>query len=425
MLLSAYACRPGAGSEPGTGWHCAASIGQTNVVCVLTQGVYAEDIREELARAPIPNLRVVYVDLPKAVLSLRAIFELLGVWRELRYYCWQIAAYRCARRLCRVEDFDVVHHITFAKYWAPSLVSFLDRPFVWGPVGGGEIAPFSFWGRHHLSGKIYELKRFIARAVGEFDPFVRGTARHSAVALATTDESAKRMRKIGARNVTTYPAIGISEDDLAVLDANLSHDRTKINFISIGRLLHWKGFDLGIEAFARAALPSAEYWIVGDGPDQKHLERLARSLGVADRVRFLGRLTRNETLKKLGQCDVLVHPSLHESGGLVCLEAMAARRPVICLNIGGPATLVVENAGYRIEPASPGAACDGISDAMKRLAADGELRVRMGEAGRRHVESKYLWVEKSKYFSQIYTEAISLHQVANGAGAGFRGLSSD
>ena len=66
------------------------------------------------------------------------------------------------------------------------------------------------------------------------------------------------------------------------------------------------------------------------------MEKLARELGITANVKFWGGIRRAQVLEKLAECDVLIHPSLHESGGWVCLEAMAAGRPVVCLDLGGP-----------------------------------------------------------------------------------------
>lgn len=82
----------------------------------------------------------------------------------------------------------------------------------------------------------------------------------------------------------------------------------------MGRLIHWKGFHLGLRAFAVANIADSEYWIVGDGPKREELKLLAKELGVEDKVHFWGFLPRSETLQKLGESHVLVHPSLHDSG---------------------------------------------------------------------------------------------------------------
>ena len=71
-----------------------------------------------------------------------------------------------------------------------------------------------------------------------------------------------------------------------------------------------------MQAFAKARPPGAEYWVIGNGPELNRLQGLAEDLGVADRVVFLGQLSRDQVLDRLRECDVLVHPSLHESGGI-------------------------------------------------------------------------------------------------------------
>src|SRR3990172_2688633 len=90
-----------------------------------------------------------------------------------------------------------------------------------------------------------------------------------------------------------------------------------------------------------------------NGPDSGRLEKSARDLGIMTRVRFAGRMSRHEVLRMLGDAHVLVHPSLHDSGGWVCVEAMAAGKPVICLDLGGPAPAVGGGAGGINPPPPP------------------------------------------------------------------------
>jgi glycosyltransferase involved in cell wall biosynthesis len=402
ILISAFACRPGEGSEPGKGWACARTMARHHDVWVLTRGRYRELIEEAMHRDPVPGLRFVYLDLPEWILRATKPNQEFQVF----YYLWQLAAYFVARRLCREVGIELIHHVSYSKFWAPSFVAMLPVPFVWGPVGGGESMPRGFVGRCSMQGRMYEGLRALARWLGECDPFVRMTARRSKVALATTRESAARMRAIGGWSTTVYPAIGITQEDLDVFDALASRDAHGVRFLSIGQLIHWKGFDLGLAAFAWAALEAAEYWLVGDGPERARLEALAARLDIKDKVRFFGQKARTETLRILGQADVLVHPSLHESGGLVCLEALAARRPVICLDWGGPAIQVADGTGIRVAVRDAEQVTADLADAMKRLAADANLRQAMGRAGRRHVEAHYFWPRKVEHYCSIYTDVL-------------------
>jgi len=147
---------------------------------------------------------------------------------------------------------------------------------------------------------------------------------------------------------------------------------------------------------------TSEYWIIGDRPERAELQRLAHDLGVADKVHFLGAMPRVQVLERLSECDVLVHPSLHDSGGWVCLEAMAAGRPVICLDLGGPALQVTEETGFKTPAITPEQVVNDLAEAMLRLARDPELRKRMGEAARKRVNEYFDWDKKGEWLTDLY-----------------------
>jgi glycosyltransferase involved in cell wall biosynthesis len=408
ILISAYSCEPGRGSERGVGWNVAREAAKHHEVWVLTR--YEESgaaIEAELARNPVPNLHFVYANIP-----------ILGdLWRlnqsgamQIHYYLWQIQAYFVASRLHREIGFDVAHHVTFVKYSNPSFLSLLPIPFVWGPVGGGESAPKAFWQDFSLRAKVYETARNLARDLGELDPFVAITTKKSAVVRATTEDTAKRLYKLGASKVHIVSESGLPESELDNLAKYKMPEDSPMRFISMGRLLHWKGFHLGIRAFAEANLPDAEFWVVGDGPESERLQVLAKELGIVQKVKFWGRLSREETLEKLGQCHVLVHPSLHDSGGWVCLEGMATGRPVVCLDLGGPAIQVTKDTGFKISATDPDRVVSEMSNVMVTLATDPVLRVRMGEAGQKLVRENYSLPVQGKRLAEVYEQVVLTHK---------------
>jgi glycosyltransferase involved in cell wall biosynthesis len=180
-----------------------------------------------------------------------------------------------------------------------------------------------------------------------------------------------------------------------------------VRFISMGRLLHWKGFHLGLKAFAAAAVPQSEYWIVGDGPERARLSDLVRRLNLTGRVRFWGSQKWPDALETLSACHVLVHPSLHDSGGFVCLEAMAAGKPVICLDLGGPAEQVTDLTGVKVMANNPEQAVSDLAGAMTALGTNPDLRHAMGEAGRERVRDEYIWEKKGDRLDALYTSVLT------------------
>ena len=204
-----------------------------------------------------------------------------------------------------------------------------------------------------------------------------------------------------------FPEAAPPEDEIKRLGLLPPPRADRFRLLSLGRLLHWKGQELALRAFARfhRDFPDSEYLLVGGGPERPRLERLAQMLGVASSVIFFGQLKRNEALEKLAESTILVHPSLHDSGGWVCLEAMAAGRPVVCLDIGGPALQVTPESGIKVPAISPSQAERGLASAFARLAANHELVLRMGMAGKQHVEQSFSWPAKSGSLCRLYRDA--------------------
>jgi glycosyltransferase involved in cell wall biosynthesis len=401
VLISAYACRPGEGSEPGVGWNVVRELVEYHDLWVLTRSDNRTSIESALTSNPLPGLHFIYCDPPTFVQKLNYNHNLV----HLHYYTWQIAAYLIARNLHREINFDVVHHVTYVRYSSPSFLALLPVPFIWGTVGGGESAPRAFWEDFSWRGKVYELTRSLAHRIGELDPFTRLTAQRSVLVRATTEETADRLRQMGAKDVEIFPESGLSEVEIEQLaQIPLLLDRSNIRFISMARLLHWKGLHLGIRAFALANIPNSEYWILGDGVEKQRLEALVASLGIEDRVKFWGRLPRQDTLQKLAESAVLLHPSLHDSGGWVCLEAMAAGRPPICLNLGGPAIQVTTETGFKVSAQTPDLAVNGLAGAMTQLARDRDLLASMSQAGRERVKEVYSWQRKGHLLAQLYSK---------------------
>ncbi len=402
ILISAYACEPGKGSEPGVGWNVATTMAKRHDVWVVTRSNNRAAISAELAGKPVTGLQFVYYDLPRW----------MSWWkrgaRGVRpyYYLWQVGVFFKVRHLHRAIRFDLVHHVTFVKYWMPSFLAMLNVPFVWGPVGGGESTPARMLNGLGPRGLTYEALRAMARWIGEHDPCVRLTARRSARSLATTTETAHRLRRLGAAAVEVHSEAGLTENNLQQLAEREQSLDPALRFVSVGRLLAWKGFHLGLRAFAKAEVAHAEYWVIGDGPERGRLERLARTLGIERNVRFLGALSRGEALQTLKRCGVLVHPSLHDSGGWVCLEAMAAGLPVICLELGGPNQQVDQTRGVKIAATTSAKVVNELAGVMVDLAsAPGRLSA-MGEAARKRVASEFRWEKKGEYLDKVYREVV-------------------
>jgi glycosyltransferase involved in cell wall biosynthesis len=390
ILASAYACRPGLGSEDGNGWELTRQLRRIGEVWVITPSHNRPAIAYAQAHGDLLDVHFEYVDVPRwPADSPRAIR-----FRRTHYNLWQRRILRTAKRLHREIGFDAVQHLTYAQYWSGSWMTQIGPPLVWGPVGGGESAPAPFVEAMDAAGQRYERNRDFARKVGKRYPIVARCAKKSTTALSATPETRLELERLGATNITMMPPAGLPDRDFAQLAAlPLDKPAAPFRVLCVGRLEHWKGFQLAVAAMPRLleSHPDSELWIIGEGPADEHLRAVAEQHGVTHAVTLLGRVPRPEVLERLRTCHVLAHPSYHDSAGWATMEAMAAGLPVVCLDLGGPAVQVTDQTGFVLPAETPEQAIADIGAAFARLANEPELVRTLGAAGRARIGELFTW----------------------------------
>lgn len=200
-----------------------------------------------------------------------------------------------------------------------------------------------------------------------------------------------RQKNLGGKVEMVYNAIDLDLYDPDVkVDGFREEFNIGMNFALIGfigRIHPEKGVEYLIRAGSEVVkvVPEVRFLIVGDtalGEEeyQRRMRDLSVELGLANKILFLG--YRKEVVKVIAALDILVLPSLREPFGLVSLEAMAMKKPVVATNTGGSPEVVVDGkTGLLVPPRDPYA----LSSAIIRLLKDKELVRRMGIAGRERV----------------------------------------
>lgn len=389
---------PGLGSEPGMGWGVVRQAALRHEVCVVADRHNRPYVQAELAARPLPGVSFVFAGSRR--LYARTAGSRLPAY--LYYFLWQLHAYRAARRLHRERPFDLVHHVTYNNSWAPSFMGRLGIPFIWC-AGGREVAPHKFYRMLSWKSRVAELARTAAvRALGAL--VRRFTGSRASVVLSSSDPALWG----GRLPVRRFLTGGLDQAEVERLRRLPERAGGPFRIASIGRLEGWKGFSLGVRAFAELQkhCPESEYLIIGEGPERRFLEKQAVRLGCAEKIRFLGRMPRSALLALYGQFDVLVHPSLHEQFGYVVLEAMAAGRPVVCLACGGCGELVSAGGGIAVPVSTPEAVATDLSTALRELAEDPEFRRRVGRRARERASQHWNWDRAGERLEAVYREAL-------------------
>lgn len=403
ILMSCFACDPNQGSEPGIGWHWAEQASRFHDVWVITHRSHKNAVEEHRARYPNARLNVEYVDFPPWMQA----WGHQGVAFKLRYVAWQFMAHKAASRLNEVERFDLAQHVTYGSYRFPTFLSWMTIPFIWGPIGGGERAPIAFYRTYGIRGLLHELVRDANNVLSRIDPIFLLASKRAKSIIAVTPETAAMFPRFVGSKVIVQPAIGMDVCDYSDKSAPPPVDDT-IRLVYAGQLLHRKGVHLLIESMSKvnARTKNIELSIIGSGPMDSNLRLLIEKLQLKDTVRILGRLDRKELLEVYRDHDIFVFPSLQDSGGFVILEAMVAKLPVICLDLGGPAQMVTNETGVRIPAKRPTQVVAELADAIIRIAQDRDLRTSLGEAGRKRVQDSYRWDVQGDFLNGLYNTLI-------------------
>ncbi len=412
ILLSAYACAPDVGGEPGIGWGIALELAKRHNVWVLTRSNNQPAHEGAFARtAKPPSLHFVYYDLPRW-----ASFWKRGAkrWR-LYYYVWQLAAVRTARQVARAQHIEACQHITIGMDHMPSGLAFAAKPFIWGPVGSEDIHP-AILRALPLQDRLVEWLRIALRSAARtYDPFMYLTRRRATLILCFSSADS-RSRSSYLRSVATKvrPAVqtglNVGGPHPARTSQSPAHPFT---VLFAGTLVHRKGAQLAADAFGRFAktVTDARLVIIGDGPLRGRIERMIRDAGVKERVEFTGTVSMARLEEHLEAADVFLCPYYRHGLPTVCLQAMASGLPVVCLGDGVIAETVGSDCGVPV-PLGESSLPEALAQALRCLYDDPELRFRLGSNARARVLSDYSYKAVVQRWEPVYRD---LQQQERGA----------
>lgn len=401
VLLSAFACEPNRGSEQGVGWNWGVSLARSGVeVVVLTRSEGKAAIERELDKIGLCNLQFHYVDPPARLHLIRR--GRLRVYAE--YLLWQRQAVVAARRLCEHEDIDIVHHVTWGSLNAGSFMWKLGKPFIFGPVGGGQTAPHAF--ARYIEGywRFEFVRSIYVKWVVRWRYHIRKTVQAAAVVLAANEDTRRQAVCLKARRVEMMSDVGISADFFAHSTHSNSENKL-LRVLWVGRLLPTKGIRLALEAFRYVRIPF-RLTIIGDGPGRRNLESYIEKYNLERVVDWRGAVDWCEIRQIYREQDVFLFTSLRDTTGIQLLEAMASGLPIITLDHHGAGYLVPDSAGVKVPVTTVSETIDGLARAICGLAVSPARRQKMGRAA---LETAWLhsWDEKAARMVNVYHDLLA------------------
>jgi glycosyltransferase involved in cell wall biosynthesis len=360
-------------------------------VTVLTGAAWREDI---LAADP-ENIDFRFIDFPAS--SLRRFSGSLGLYET--YLRWQDAALDHVQ--ADGQRYDVAHHVTWGGLHLGSQLWKLPTPLVYGPAGGGQTAPASYW-RYFGREWPAEIVRTVSTGrLLKLNSRCRQTIRNSAVTLVNNSATAAACARLGGKDIRYMLADGLAPSWIGA--AHTQPAGTPV-VLFIGRLIPRKAPTLAVEAFAELRRKiSARLVIAGDGPLRgKVLETIER-LGLADDVELLGAVPFGDVKSVYDSASVLLFPSLRESFGAPFLEALGRGLPAVALDYSGIGDADVGRAAVKVAvPSNPQDLPGRLASAIETVLCDGEWQSR-STAGIKWA-SDWMWPVKAAAAVEIYRE---------------------
>jgi glycosyltransferase involved in cell wall biosynthesis len=240
-----------------------------------------------------------------------------------------------------------------------------------------------------------------------YRPWEQALLRRARVVIATSQQYLEASTALAPwRDKAQVIPLGIGPDEPRASSGTQSLWPSKgLRVLAVGRLSYYKGFDVLLHALAD--VPQAQLLLIGSGECESALHGLAQRLGIADRVRFAGHVDDAALAQAYAQAQVFCLPSIEraEAFGMVLLEAMRARVPVIASDIPGSGVIHVvrdTETGLLVPPRDPLA----LAQALRKLDADAELRARLGEKGQQRWRDEFTLDKSAQRTVQVYREVL-------------------
>jgi glycosyltransferase involved in cell wall biosynthesis len=401
VLLSAYACQPNAGSEEGNGWFFAKLLALEGIeVHCITQQKFKVDIDAVVSQGGFSNTTFHYVDTPGWLN--KAYRYLIGMYSHYIYWQWEAA--KRALELDRQYNFDLVHHITYSSVQLGSFMYRVKKPFIFGPVGGGQEAPAvmkRYFGKYWIRER---LRSWTSTALRYVNPGYYNTLKKADLVIVSNKDTYKLVRRVRPEKpIHRMQDAAIGQNFFPKQEVERVPGKT-LKLLWVGRLLPRKALELTIETLAKVnpAIPLKLTIVGGHGQMAELVPGYIEKYGVADRIDWVGHVTYDQVTQFYRESDVFFFTSLRDSGPMQTMEAMAYSLPVVTLALHGQDEQVNEEIGIKATITTPDDVVAQLASAVEWMYEHPEERLQMGRVAYAYANSQ-VWEKRIKtYVNEIY-----------------------
>lgn len=379
IFVSAYACEPGLGSEIGVGWHWVLEMSKYFELWVLTRESNRHTIEPWMAEHPeYGNIHFLYYDWPKW-----ARFWKKGMRGVRTYYnIWQACTNSIVKRTMQENDIKIFHHVTYGNVmWKVSSYG-QKQFFVWGPVGGLETIPTEYADRYDQKSRLIETVRRVSVWLTKRSVGFKRRCQNADLILCKTDITRTQIPEAHREKAILFTDVAVDEKQSSVSE-KIMHAEEQTEFITVGRLDAWRGFDLIIEAMALAVKENKQIHltIIGKGADEQRLNALIAQYGLESCVTMAGKVDMETYFGYMQRCDAVINASLKEGAVTVSFDSMSLGKPLLCIDTTGYTRYFSEEYAILVKRSSRNATIQDLSRGILKLTDKG-TRLDMGKRAR-------------------------------------------
>lgn len=406
IFVSAYACEPDLGSEIGVGWHWVLEMSRYFELWVLTRESNRLNIEKWVNAHPeYASIHFLYFDLPQWMRFWKK--GLQGV--HLYYYLWQRCCNPIVKRTMQANRIEIFHHLTYGNaFWKVSSYG-QKQCFIWGPIGGLETIPAEFTRYYGYKSRLIEwVRRIFVYSVGLNIDF-KSRCRNANLILCKTAITQSLIPLLYREKSILFTDVAVEETEWG-FEKNQKEVGTT-NFLTVGRLDAWRGFDLIIEAFSKVVTinPDVHLTIIGEGIDKKRLSKFIYERKLESWVTMVGKVDRYRYIEALKGTDVVINASLKEGGVTVAFDSLSNGKPLVCIDTTGYTRTLTNNYSVLISRDHRPEIIENLTGVMLQL-TDRIIRVTIG-INALQASTRYTWEKYGREIHKVITDAYNVYKL--------------
>ncbi len=409
LLLMAYECMPNRGSEAYVGWGRVLQAAREFDLDVIVSAESYAAVSKYLETNELPGRVTFHTPEEDFVYRILKRVPKLFQYNYVAYHHWQRLAFRLAKKLHRRLPFALVHHVNVCTFREPGYTWRLGIPFIWGPMGGTQNFPATFFAGLETGERLKESARNLSNWISlRTKRRVKAAAKQAAVVLAANSTNQRDLEGVLGRPVELLLETGLF--DVQVPDQGKFRQPGPLRLLWSGEFTTRKALPLLLEALARLDDEfEFELRILGKGPREKEWKRLVRQLGLAGRVHFVGHLPLDQALAQYTWAHLFIFTSLRDTSGNVVLEALGNGVPVICFDHQGVGDIVTPSCGIKIPVTDPYEAVPALTKAIRGMAQDRGMMLHLSNGACARARD-YLWSRNGDRVNSIYWSLVGARQ---------------